>query len=60
MLIFNYLFINREFKGSGVLIDKVYASQHQDRGFEPHTSHQQDSSYDTSTGWFHEADSRVI
>ena len=31
-----------------------------DRGFEPHTGHDHDSSlsYDTSTGWFQEADSR--
>ena len=38
-------------------MDKVFASQHRDRGFEPHTVHDQDSSYDTSTGLFREAES---
>ena len=47
-------------KGSGGLMDKVSASQPRDRGFGPQTSHDHDSSYDTSTGWFQEADSRVI
>ena len=41
-------------------MDKVSASQPQDRGFEPHTGHDYDSSYNTSIGWFQEADSRVI
>ena len=41
-------------------MDKVSASQPQDRGFEHHTGHEHDSSYDTSTGWFQEVDSRVI
>ena len=41
-------------------MDKVSASQPRDRGFEPHMGHDQDSSYDTSIGWFQEADSRVI
>ena len=31
-----------------------------DRGFKPHTGHNIDSSYDTSTGWFQKEDSRVI
>ena len=47
-------------KGSGGLMDKVSATQPQDHGFEPHTSHDHGSSYYTSTGWFQEADSRVI
>ena len=38
-------------KGSDDL--KVSASQPRDRGFEHHTGHDHDSSYDTSTGWFH-------
>ena len=38
-------------------MDKVSALQPQDRGFVPHTAHDHDSSYDTSTGWFQEADS---
>ena len=42
------------------LIDNVSASQPWDRGFEPHTGDDHESSYDTSTGWFQEADSRVI
>ena len=42
------------------LMDKMSASQPRDRGFEPHTGHDHESSYDTSTGWFQEADSRVI
>ena len=41
-------------------MDKVFASQPRDRGLAPHTGHDLDSSYDTSTGWFQEADSRVI
>ena len=39
-------------KGSNGLMDKVSASQPRDRGFEPHTGHDHDSSNDTSTGWF--------
>ena len=41
-------------------MDKVSASQPGDRGFEPYMGHDHDSSNDTSTGWFQEADSRVI
>ena len=33
-------------------MDKVSASQPGDSGFKPHTGHDHDSSYDTSTGWF--------
>ena len=47
-------------KGSGGLMDKVSASQPRDRGFETHTGHDHDSSYDTITGWFQEEDSRLI
>ena len=47
-------------KGSGGLMDKVSVSQPPDHGFKPHMGHDHDSSYDTSTGWFHEVDSRVI
>ena len=39
---------------------EVSASQPWDHGVEPHTGHNHDSSYDTSTGWFQEADSKVI
>ena len=46
--------------GSGGLMFKVYASQPLVRGFKPLTGHGHDSSYDTSTGWFKEADLRVI
>ena len=42
------------------LMDKVSASQPRDRGFELHKGHDHDSSYDTSTCWFQEADFRVI
>ena len=42
------------------LMVEVSASQPRNRGFEPHTGHDHDSSYETSTGWFHEMDSRVI
>ena len=38
--------------GGDGLMDKVSASQPRD--------HDHDSSYDTITGWFQEADSRVI
>ena len=45
----------------GDLMDKVSASQPKDRGFEPHTGNDHDSSYDnTSTGWFQEAALRVF
>ena len=47
-------------KGRGGLIDKVSALKPQDHGFESHMGHDHDSSYDTGTGWFQEADSRVI
>ena len=47
-------------KGSDGLMDKVSAPQPRDRGFEPYTGHDQDSSWDTSTGWFQAADLRVI
>ena len=44
----------------GGLTDKVSASQPRDRGFEPYTGGDHDSSYDTTTGWFQEVDSRLI
>ena len=47
-------------KGSSGLMDKVSASQPRDHGFEPHMGHHHNYSYDTSTGWFQEVDSRVI
>ena len=47
-------------KSSDGLMDKVSASQPRNRVFEPHTGHDHNSSSDTSTGWFQEADSRVI
>jgi hypothetical protein len=48
------------FKGSSGLVVKVSASQPRDYGFEPYSGHDHVSSYDTSTGWFKEADSKVI
>ena len=39
-------------------MDKVSALQPPNRGFKPKMGHDHDSSYDTSTGWFQEADSR--
>ena len=47
-------------KGRVGLMDKVSASQTRDRGFEDCTGYDQDSSNDTCTGLFQEADSRVI
>ena len=41
-------------------MDKVSVSQPRDRVFELHTGHDHDSSYGTSTGWFKEANSRLI
>ena len=41
-------------------MNKVSASQPRDRGFELRTGHDHDSSYETSTRWFQEADSGVI
>ena len=47
-------------KGSGGLMVQVYASQPRDHEFKHHMGHSHDSSYDTSTSWFQEEDSRVI
>ena len=41
-------------------MNKVSASQPLEFGFEPHSGQDHDSLYDTSSGWFREADSRVI
>ena len=41
-------------------MDKVSASLPRGRGFDTHMCHDHDTSYDNSTGWFQEADSRVI
>ena len=41
-------------------MDKMSASQPRALGFELHTGHDHDSSYDTSTCSFQEADSRMI
>ena len=41
-------------------MDKVSTLQSQDPGFEPNMSHGHDSSYDTSTGRFQDADLRVM
>ena len=38
--------VHKTLKGSGGLMMKVSASQHRDRGFEPHTDHGHDSSFD--------------
>jgi hypothetical protein len=46
--------------GSGGLVVKVSASQPGDHGFGPYSGHDHVSLYDTSTGWFREADSKVI
>ena len=40
-------------------MDKVSYSQPWDRGFKSHIGQDHYSSYDTSIGWFQEADSRV-
>ena len=47
-------------KRSGDLMDMVSASQPQGCWFDTHKGHDHDSSYDTSTCWCQEADSRVI
>ena len=47
--------IEIKLQGSDGLMDKVPASH-----LEPHTGHDHDSSYGISTGWFQEADTRVI
>ena len=39
---------------------KVFASQPRYYELEPHTGHDHDFSYDTSTGWFKEGDWRVV
>jgi hypothetical protein len=51
---------NNILKGCGGLVVKVSAAQPKDHGFEPYSGHDHVSSYDTSTGWFQEADSKVI
>ena len=55
-----HVYVSSKQKGSSGLMDKVSVSQPRNRGFELHTGHDYDSSYDTSTGLFQEADSRVI
>ena len=47
-------------KGNGCVMAKVSASPPRDRGFEPQMGHDHDSSFGTSTGWFQEADWRMI
>jgi hypothetical protein len=47
-------------RGSGDLMAKIFASQFQDCGFESNSGHGYVSSFDTSTGLFQEADSKVI
>jgi hypothetical protein len=42
------------------LVVEVSASQPRDHAFEPYSGHDHVSSYDTSTGLFQEADSKVI
>jgi hypothetical protein len=42
------------------ILVKVSASQPNDNGFEPYSGHDHVSSYGTSTGWFQEANSKVI
>ena len=39
---------------------KVSASRPWDRGFKPYMGQNHDFSYVTSSGWFQEADSRVV
>ena len=46
--------------GRSGLMDKVSTSQPWNRGFESHMGHDHDYLYDTSTGWFQEADLRVM
>jgi hypothetical protein len=48
-----------EHLGSEGLVVKVSASQPRDHGFEPYSVHIRVRSYDTSTCWFQEADSKV-
>jgi hypothetical protein len=38
----------------------LFAFQPRDRGFEPYSGHYHVSLYETSTGWFKEAGSKVI
>jgi hypothetical protein len=47
-------------KGSGGLVVKVSASHPRAHWFEPYSGHNHVSSYETSTGWFQEPDSKVI
>ena len=54
------IFLKQRRGGGGGLMDKVSVSQPRDRGFEPHTGYDHDSSYETSTGCFQGADSNVI
>ena len=48
---------SNECKGSDGLMAKVSASQPRNPGFESHTDHDHESSYDTNSGWFKEEDS---
>ena len=49
-----------QIKESGGLMVMASASQPRDLRFEHHKDHEGDSSYDTSTGWFQESNSRVL
>ena len=53
LLLIDFSYEHVKFKANGGLIIKVSASQ-------PHDCQHHDSSYDTNTGWFQEADSIVI
>jgi hypothetical protein len=55
-----FVILTVSLKGSGGLVVTVSASQPRDHWFEPYSGHDHVSSYDTSTGWFQEADSKVI
>ena len=57
----NNLLFNQKYKGRGGLtVHKVSVSQPQNCGSKSQAGHDHDSSYDTSTDWFKEADLRVI
>jgi hypothetical protein len=53
-------YFNRKLTESGDLMVKVSVSQPMDHGSEPYLGHDHVSFYDTSTGWFQEAGSKVI
>jgi hypothetical protein len=60
LLLYTWKCLEQLYKRSIGLVVKVSASQTRDYGFDPYSGHGHVPSYDTSTGSFQEADSKMI